>query len=175
MSLEKFWKKVEKTDHCWNWIGAPKGRKDLYGQVKRPDGRNQSTHRFLYEQLNNVVLPRFTLVCHHCDNKRCVRPDHLFIGTSKDNSQDCQQKGRRNFQIGNANFRRGEQIAWSKLTPELVIVIRNHYAIFGGTRAIAEVIGISYKVAWKAAVGQTWAHLPFPRTGKYLERELNSY
>lgn len=173
MNLSTFWGKVEKTENCWNWTGSCD--RQGYGLLRRNDRRTQVAHRFVYEQLNKVVLSKTTLVCHRCDNPKCVRPDHLFLGTAKDNSQDCQQKGRRNFQIGNANFRRGEQISWSKLTPELVVVIRNHYAIFGGTKGIAAVIGISYKVAWKAAIGQTWAHLPFPKTGKYLELELNSY
>lgn len=172
MKLTDFWAKVEKTETCWNWGGS--SDQQGYGLLRNGD-RTQVAHRFIYEQLNNVKLRRDILVCHHCDNPKCVRPDHLFLGTAKDNSQDCQRKGRRNFQIGNANFRRGEQISWSKLTPELVMVIRNHYAIYGATVGIAAVIGIGYKVAWKAAVGKTWAHLPFPKTGKYLELELNSY
>lgn len=160
MNITDFWRKVEKTKGCWIWRSARDGQG--YGLLKKSTRTTQVAHRFVYEQINRVTLPKETLVCHHCDNTSCVRPDHLFLGSSKDNSQDCQQKGRRNFQIGNGNFRRGEQISWSKLTPELVMVIRHHYARFGGTKGIAEVIGIGYKVAWKAAVGLTWAHLPFP-------------
>jgi Fe-S-cluster-containing dehydrogenase component len=73
---ERFWEKVEKTQGCWLWRGAISGRLG-YGYIG--DGqRVLRAHR----------------VCHHCDNPKCVRPEHLFAGTLRDNTQDMLAKGR---------------------------------------------------------------------------------
>lgn len=87
---ERFWQKVKKSDSCWEWQGAnvPKG----YGIIGK-DGRNQYAHRVSWE-LHTGVIPKGLLVCHHCDNPKCVRPDHLFVGTHQDNLRDMSRKGR---------------------------------------------------------------------------------
>lgn len=93
---ERFWQRVDKTETCWLWTGDkyPTG----YGRIK-VNGKFKSTHRFSYE-LNVGEIPKGEghhgiCVCHKCDIKSCVRPDHLFLGTMMDNMHDMIRKGRK--------------------------------------------------------------------------------
>lgn len=94
--MERFWKKVQKTDWCWIWTAS--FFTNGYGQFRhgsRTDGTRKldHAHRMAY-RLEVGQIPEGMLVCHKCDNKKCVNPDHLFLGTSKDNTQDMIKKGR---------------------------------------------------------------------------------
>jgi hypothetical protein len=88
---ERFWAKVQKTDGCWLWTGC---RNRLgYGKIKVRSYVTEPAHRVALK-LSGVEVPDDMDACHHCDNPRCVRPDHLFVGTRKDNMQDAVRKGR---------------------------------------------------------------------------------
>lgn len=85
-------KRVKKTRGCWLWTGylLPSG----YGVTARTiEGRKALAHRFSWEESHGRI-PRGMCVCHRCDNPRCVRPSHLFLGTRSDNMKDCSKKGR---------------------------------------------------------------------------------
>lgn len=94
----RFWKKVDKHGpihptlgtECWLWTGyqMPFG----HGQLNVGD-KIVLTHRFSWE-LHHGPIPEGLSVLHHCDVPNCIRPDHLFLGTQKDNVQDAIQKGR---------------------------------------------------------------------------------
>lgn len=90
----RFWIKITKSDGCWLWAGHR--FKNGYGCI-RTDGsdprRQLLTHRVAYE-LTYGSIPDGLVVCHHCDNPPCVRPDHLFISTQRGNVADCVSKGR---------------------------------------------------------------------------------
>lgn len=80
----------EQTD-CWEWQG---GTNNIgYGMI-RDDKRMRTTHRVSYEEHNNTKIPKYMCVCHSCDNPLCVNPQHLWLGTRKDNIQDMIKKGR---------------------------------------------------------------------------------
>lgn len=88
--MKSFWSKVTKTHTCWLWTGANNGKG--YGRLY-VGGKFVYPHRYSFK-LHIGDIPTGMLVCHSCDVRNCVNPDHLFLGTSKDNTQDMISKGR---------------------------------------------------------------------------------
>ncbi len=87
---QRFWRYVSKSNGCWDWSGclAPNG----YGRLQ-VDGKCKDAHRVSWE-LHNGQVPHGLHVLHRCDNRKCVRPDHLFLGTHRENMEDMKRKGR---------------------------------------------------------------------------------
>ena len=98
---ERFWLKVNKTTGCWLWISAT--NEHGYGLIGNgPRGSIPlKAHRASWE-LHFGPIPLGANVLHRCDNPPCVRPDHLFLGTKRDNSQDMATKAR----VGNQHGRK---------------------------------------------------------------------
>ncbi len=90
----RFWKKVLKTDDCWLWLGARDRRGYGYFSVGPAATRRTFCAHRIAVALNGRIPGDDQMVCHHCDNPQCVRPDHLFLGTHSDNMQDMHAKGR---------------------------------------------------------------------------------
>jgi hypothetical protein len=88
---ERFWSLVDRTGACWTWLGK---RVNGYGQFRRNSPRRmEMAHRVAWE-LTNGSVPKGLWVLHRCDNRLCCHPDHLFVGTAQDNSDDMINKGR---------------------------------------------------------------------------------
>lgn len=128
---------------CWNWTAASAGRG--YG-VTSLNSKNFYAHRAMYI-LFNGELPPSIMVCHSCDNRKCVNPDHLFPGTAKENSQDAVSKGR---------MAKGERGGMAKLTSEDVIAIR---AANGRQWEIAERYGITHSNVSAIKLRKSWRHI----------------
>ena len=110
--VERFWEKVKKTSGCWLWTGTvSRGYGNLrVGSLRDGTRRKVLAPRFSYELVHGPIEDGM-FVCHHCDNRRCVRPDHLFLGTNSDNIKDCVAKGkfgaRSRWGAENPNYRHG--------------------------------------------------------------------
>ncbi len=136
---ERFWSKVDlsKADQefaCWKWL--PTKTKYGYGQIQLRRHAHQA-HRVAY-QLAFGEIPKGLIVCHHCDNRSCVNPNHFFLGTHADNAQDREQKGR-------ANRPSGEDHVLHKLTQSQVDEIRLRYAKGDVTyRQLSKEFGVSH-------------------------------
>lgn len=103
---DRFWAKVNKADECWEWTGSRVW--NGYGQFR--NGKVVYAHRYAYE-LWFGPIPDGLLVCHVCDNRSCVRPEHLFLGDYQDNAQDASKKGRtRNGNVYKTHCKRGHEL-----------------------------------------------------------------
>lgn len=127
--IERFTEKVRFAENgCWIWTGSV----DADGYGKGP-GDNVRAHRFSYEH-HKGHIPKGMFVCHSCDTPSCVNPEHLWIGTSADNTADSTNKGRR---------ARGEKSGVSKGSDTLVKIVKQNYALGISQDKLSAIYGIS--------------------------------
>jgi hypothetical protein len=91
-----FWNKVLMTDTCWLWTGGTAGSSYKHGRLTAPQAEatgERAAHRHAYALFNGPIPPGLQ-INHHCDVALCVRPDHLYAGTQKDNMQDALRRNR---------------------------------------------------------------------------------
>lgn len=142
---------VFRTDGCWWWRGS--FHVTGYGVFYRARPR-QMAHRYSWERANAQTIPNGLLICHHCDNRACVRPHHLFLGTYKDNHDDMASKGR-----ARRITPRGEKNHQSVLTADNVREIRAMRGIKTGVE-IARQYGVTPACISEIFRGRTWSHVP---------------
>ncbi len=156
----------EGQNGCLEWSGSLSGRG--YGQV-RIANKCRPVHRVVMEAEIGRLLPSGVFVCHRCDNPKCARIEHLFIGTQKDNMLDAKSKGRMKmmFEPGHRTpyekLPRGEKAKWSKLRVQDVIEMRRMKRELGyGAKRLGKLFGISKSTAHDVLSRRTWAHVPIP-------------
>lgn len=146
---DRFWKKVNKTDSCWLWSG---GKIETgYGVIGAggKGGKQLFAHRYSYE-LHKGKIPENMVVMHTCDNPSCVNPEHLLVGTYKDNTQDALKKGRLK-----TVFCKGSKNVMSKLKEDDVRFIKQHPEIRG--KDIAARFNISAQTVCDIRKGRLWS------------------
>jgi hypothetical protein len=132
---------------CNIWVGAK--QTNGYGHLRR-NGKTLLAHRVAFEDAYGPI-PSGKLVCHSCDNRLCVNPRHLFLGSAKENTADMMRKGRGVF--GNSI---GERNGKAKLSDAEVDALRSAYAPKkGAVSELAARFGCSWNTANRIVLGKT--------------------
>lgn len=125
---------IQKVGACWEWTGS----KDRDGYGVLTIGRKQfRANRVSYSEFKGS--PEGMLVCHRCDNPSCINPEHLFLGSARENTQDMINKGRK-------NIARGERHPFTKILPAdrpHILAMRKDGA---SLKAIAAEYGVSFQL-----------------------------
>lgn len=145
---KKLWQRVTKGPSCWEWTGMVQA--GGYGRIEVTVSfkvrKHALAHRVAWE-LTYGPIPEGMYVCHRCDNPRCVRPEHLFLGSAADNNHDMRDKGR---------AAAGPRHALAKLTYEQVAELRRRLTDGEPTAEVAAAFGIRPATANNIARGKTW-------------------
>lgn len=140
----RFRRHYVKTDACWIWF------KDFY-----PNGYGHFTfrgvqkgaHRWSYERYVGQI-PNGMIVCHNCDNRSCVNPEHLFLGSQQDNITDCVKKGRNP---------KGEKNGMAKLSEQAVRFILANNSL--SSRKLSKMLGVTRHSITNVRNKKTWKHI----------------
>lgn len=158
---DRLWAKVHKTDGCWEWTGT---KTQGYGTMTI-NRRKERVPRVVYT-LTYGPIPAGLFVCHHCDNRACVRPSHLFLGTHADNLRDMREKGRsqrgerHGLRLHPEAVVRGEASPNAKLTEVTVRAIRARYAYrVVPMSQLAREYGVSISVISAVVRRERWRHV----------------
>lgn len=147
--------RIEKTESgCWLYTGGI--QKGGYGVISIKN-KSVQTHRVSYE-LRVGSIPEGMCVLHRCDVRRCINPEHLFLGTLGDNNTDRKQKGRN-------TDRRGERNPQAKADTEKIRKLREAHATRRySQRQLAKMFGLCQQQVSVIVRGKAWSHVPDPVT-----------
>jgi len=150
--IERWWSFVKKTDYCWLWTGHKST--SGYGRLSR-NGQLEHAHRVAWELFRGPI-PQGMYVLHKCDNRICVNPEHLFIGTPGDNMQDMWNKGRHPKPQG----WRGEAHPKAKLSNADIHFIRSFVPRQRGDwKSLAQRLGVDGATVRRARNRVSWIHI----------------
>lgn len=145
-ALQRFWSRVDKSGDCWMWTGSltEKGYGAFTAEI---DGHKfWRAHRFAWF-LNNGPILWDQQVLHTCDQRACVNPDHLFLGTNAENMADKVAKGR---------HKPGEQHHNAKLTDEKVKYILSSPK---NAMELSKELGVHNSQIYRIRKGERWSHV----------------
>ncbi len=161
---ERFSRQMKMTeDGCWTWAAGMD--KDGYGRFRGEyDGQKYTfAHRYSWALHNKKNVPKGMLVCHSCDNPRCVNPDHLFVGTEADNMADMVSKNRQHIPFGVVNHR-------------AVITEEQALRILADPRPYTQIaadFGVAASTIGSIKAKKSWAHLDAPAIKNPIARANN--
>lgn len=156
-TIERFWSKVDKSPghgpqgDCWLWMGAVNDND--YGKLTANGSSAYRAHRFSYE-IANGPLEKAVCVLHRCDMRRCVRPDHLFVGTRADNNRDTARKGRSRGGQG-----KGSKHPRAVLNEQVVTLIRSLGRLGLSAGKVARILRLNRSTVKNVLYGGAWSHV----------------
>lgn len=145
----RFWEKVRSSrDGCWEWSGCLL-QSGGYGCISIQRDRKTVAYRAnrMSWEIHFGEIPGGIVVCHKCDNPKCVRPDHLFLGTHADNGADMARKLRGTC---------GKKNRHAKLSDSRVADIRTRAQSGERYASIARSHGVTKNTVWRVVNGHTW-------------------
>lgn len=152
MKRDAFWGKVVKKPGCWEFIGFHD--RDGYGRVYVGKGQSsRGAHVMAWELTHHLECPVGHVIRHNCDNPGCVNPEHLRLGTQRENIADRQSRKRQAC---------GSQNGRAKLTEEQVKEIRKSTLRYA---ELAQLYCVSIYVISDIRRGKTWRHLLINQEG----------
>lgn len=157
----RFWAKVNRRgdDECWEWLAS---KNDGYGHMRIDRQHMEKAHRISY-RLHHGEIPEGFCVMHKCDNRACVNPKHLSLGSLADNNTDRNAKSRQAMGERLSVVKRGELHGAARLTEEQVLEIRRRYIKGGVTQMqLADEYGVGRANIGAITIGRSWRHLAGP-------------
>lgn len=154
--VTKLLENTKEINGCLEWQGSVNslgyGQKDL---GKRVNGKRRRVrvHRHIMILLYGEASLKNKMVCHKCNNRACINPEHLYIGDAKTNYEDMVNAGNSGIRSG-----KGQASARSKLTVRDVLYIRKHYGKIR-TRDLAKKFSVNRRTIFDVASRRSWAHV----------------
>lgn len=149
---ERFWSKIKFSDGCWEWTSGID--RYGYGQFRARIGgvwKTITAHRFCaFTILKSIPISPDLCVLHKCDNRKCVNPNHLFLGSNIDNINDMDSKKRRAIGQLNGN---------AKLSNEDVLLIKQKILDKQKRQSLADEFQISISTVKRIKAGSNWSHI----------------
>ena len=146
--MKRFWDKVDKSGDCWVWMASIDS--SGYGHLGI-DGKTARAHRVSWVLAHGPV-PDGLYVLHRCDNRKCVNPEHLFLGTHSDNMRDMKVKGRQISRCGEAHPLAG-------MTDATAWLIKGLRRAGFSLQELSKRFEVSVPVISSIANGRTWRHV----------------